>query len=69
MKSLVLFSCFIPLVMIYVIMKLSVWMSAINDEHSYVRRESRKPHGPYVENAYADVDAKEEEYGSSTDYQ
>mgnify|MGYP003353313688 FL=1 len=55
--------------MIYVIMKLSVWISAVNEEHFYVQRESRKPHGPYVENAYADVDAKEEEYGSSTDYQ
>ena len=49
-------------------MKLSVWMFAINDEKNYVRAESRKPHGPYVEDAYADVDEEEEEYGDRTDY-
>ncbi len=49
-------------------MKLSVWISAVNDEQKYVRSESRKPHGPYVVNAYADVDEEEEEYGDRTDY-
>ena len=28
----------------------------------------KKPHGPYVENPYEDVDEKEEEYGDRTDY-
>ena len=58
--------CFLPLAMVWIIMKLSVWMFAINDEKNYVRAESRKPHGPYVADAYADVD--EEEYGDRTDY-
>ena len=49
-------------------MKLSLWISAVNDEQKYVRAESKKPHGPYVENAYADVDEEEEEYGDRTDY-
>ena len=49
-------------------MKLSVWVSAVNAEQDYVRKESKKPHGPYVANAYADVDEKEEEYGDRTDY-
>ena len=48
--------CFLPLAMIWIIMKLTVWMFAINDEKNYVRAESRKPHGPYVADAYADVD-------------
>ena len=60
--------CFLPLAMIWIIMKLSVWMFAINDEKNYVRAESRKPHGPYVANAYEDVDSEEEEYGDRTDY-
>ena len=60
--------CFLPLAMIWIIMKLSVWMFAINDEKNYVRAESRKPHGPYVADAYADVDEEEEEYGNRTDY-
>ena len=35
---------------------------------NYVRTESNKPHGPYVADAYADVDGEEEEYGDRTDY-
>jgi len=68
MKSLILLACFLPLAIIYIVMKLSVWIAAVNDEQNYVRDESRKPHGPYVDNAYADVDEEEEEYGSKTDY-
>ena len=68
MNSLVLVACFLPLGIIWIIMKLSLWIAAVNEEQSYVRRESKKPHGPYVENAYADVDEEEEEYGDRTDY-
>ena len=68
MKPLVLIACFLPLGIIWIIMKLSLWIAAVNDEQKYVRAESRKPHGPYVENAYADVDEEEEEYGDRTDY-
>lgn len=49
-------------------MKLSLWIAAANNERRYVKAESRKPHGPYVENAYADVDEEDEEYGDRTDY-
>jgi hypothetical protein len=49
-------------------MKLSVWISAVNNEQKYVGSESRKPHGPYVVNPYGDVDEEEEEYGDRTDY-
>ena len=41
-------------------MKLSVWIAAVNDEQNYVKAESKKPHGPYVANAYEDVDEEEE---------
>ncbi len=60
--------CFLPIAIIWIVMKLSVWMFAINDEKNYVKAESRKPHGPYLADAYADVDAEEEEYGDRTDY-
>ena len=68
MKSLILVACFLPLAMIWIIMKLSLWIAAVNEEQTYVREESLKPHGPYVADAYADVDEEEEEYGSKTDY-
>ena len=68
MKPLVLIACLHHLQLIWIIMKLSLWISAVNDEQKYVRAESKKPHGPYVANAYADVDEEEEEYGDRTDY-
>ncbi len=39
-------------------MKLSLWIAAVNQEQNYVRTESKKTHGPYVGDAYADVDAE-----------
>ena len=68
MNSIILIACFTPLALIWIIMKLALWISAVNDEQKYVRAESKKPHGPYVANAYADVDEEEEEYGDRTDY-
>ena len=68
MNSIILIGCFTPLALIWIIMKLSLWISAVNDEKNYVRAESKKRHGPYVANAYEDVDAEEEEYGDRTDY-
>ena len=68
MKPLVLVACLSPIAAIWIVMKVAVWFSAVNDERKYVRAESKKPHGPYVANAYEDVDAEEEEYGDRTDY-
>ena len=68
MNSIILIGCFSPLALFWIIMKLSLWISAVNDEKNYVRAESKKPHGPYVADAYADVDEEEEEYGDRTDY-
>ena len=60
MKSLILIACFLPLVLIWLIMKLSIWIAAITEEQKYVREESKRQHGPYLENAYADLDEEEE---------
>jgi hypothetical protein len=67
-QTLLVFACFLPLAIIFIVMKLAVWMSAVNAEQEYVREESFKSHGPYVGNPYADVDEEEEEYGDRTDY-
>tara|TARA_Y100000592_G_C5457750_1_gene312281 strand:+ start:524 stop:676 length:153 start_codon:yes stop_codon:yes gene_type:complete len=48
--------------------KLSVWVIAVNSESNYVEAESKKPHGPYLADAYADVDEEEEEFTDRTDY-
>ena len=68
MKPLVLFACFLPIGIIYIVMKLAVWVSAVNTENSYVGKEPLRKRGPFVANAYADVDDEEEEYGDRTDY-
>ena len=60
--------CLSPLVIVFLLMKFIVWISAVNSEQSYVRKEPFRKRGPYVVDAYADVDEKEEEYGDRTDY-
>ena len=62
MKPLILIACFLPLVMIWLIMKLSLWIAAVNEEQTYVREDAKRPHGPYVEDPYGDVDEEEENY-------
>lgn len=66
--AIILGLCFTPLAIIYVIMKITLWLSASVDEYEYVKKQSRSQHGPYLDNPYADVDEEEEEYGIRTDY-
>ena len=68
MTSVILIGCFTPLIIIFIIMKLSVWISAVNSEKTYVAGEKFRVRSGFVENPYEDVDAEEEEYGDRTDY-
>ena len=68
MNPVVLIACLSPIAIIWIVMKLSLLMFSANDERRYVKAESKKQHGPYVADAYADVDEEEEEYGDRTDY-
>ena len=68
MNTVVLLACLSPIAVIFIVMKLAVFLSGIYSEEKYVESESRKPHGPYVANPYEDVDEEEEEYGNRTDY-
>jgi hypothetical protein len=61
--------CFTPIIAIYIMLKIAVWMSAVNTESDYVRKEPSRKRGPFLDNPYADVDEKEEEFGDRTDYQ
>ena len=49
-------------------MKLAMLASAVKTESDYVRKEPFRKRGPYLADAYADVDEEEEEYGDRTDY-
>ena len=68
MRSVILLGCFLPLIILFIVMKLAVWVDAVNAEKDYVREDAKRPHGPYVANAYADLDEEDEEYGDRTDY-
>ena len=68
MNTVVLLTCLSPIAVIFIAMKLAVFLSGIYSEEKYVESESKKPHGPYVANPYEDVDEEEEEYGDRTDY-
>jgi len=68
MNPIILIGCFTPLVIIFLVMKLAVWIDAVNAEQDYVRQEPLRKRGPFVADAYADVDEEEEEYGNRTDY-
>ena len=67
-QTLILVGCFLPLAIIYIIMKLSVWIAAVNAEVEYGKWDAKRPHGPYVANAYEDVDHEDEDYSDRTDY-
>ena len=53
---------------IFIVMKLAVWIATANAEVDYVRRSPLRKRGPFVADPYADVDEEEEEYGDRTDY-
>lgn len=58
--SLLVSLCFLPLTIIFIITKISLWMSSSATEVKYVKEDAKQPHGPYLENAYGDVDEEEE---------
>ena len=68
MRPVILVGCFLPLIILFIVTKLAVWIEAVNAEQDYVKREPLRKRGPFVDNPYADVDEEEEEYGDRTDY-
>lgn len=62
MKQVIILSlCFLPLAIIYIIMKLSLLLSSSVSEINYVKEDGKREHR-YLENAYGDLDEEEEDY-------
>jgi hypothetical protein len=61
--ALIVSLCFLPLAIIYIIMKVSLWLSTSVNEVKYVKEDAKRPHGPYLADAYEDIDAEEEPDG------
>ena len=66
MNSVIVVLCFMPIVIIFIVMKLATWLSLTTFETKYIKREAKKPHGPYYPDAYADVDEEEDDYWNLT---
>lgn len=52
--------CLSPLAVVFVLMKVITWMTAVNTEAAYVRQEPLRQRGPYVAEAYVDIDQEKE---------
>jgi hypothetical protein len=59
-QAFILSLCFLPLAIIYVIMKVSLWLSTSVSEINYVKEDAKREHGPFLTNVYADVDEENE---------
>lgn len=68
MKPAILIACLSPVIAIWIVMKLALWLYVTEEEREYVAGEKFRKRGKFVENPYADVDDEEEEYGDRTDY-
>ena len=52
--------CFLPLAIIIIITKISLWMSYSAAEVKYVKEDAKLPHGPFLSNVYEDTDEEDE---------
>jgi len=59
--ALIVSLCFLPLAVIYIVMKLSLLWSSSISEANYVREDSKRPHGPFLPNVYDDFDPEDED--------
>lgn len=59
--SLLILLCFLPMIILFIGIKFLLLFTETSKEIKHVHSEAQKPHGPYLENVYADVDAEEEE--------
>lgn len=60
--GIILSLCFLPLGIMFAIMKLSLLFSSSVSEVKYVKEDAKREHGPYLENPYGDVDEEDEKY-------
>lgn len=61
MKNAVILSlCFLPLTIIFIVMKVSLWFSSSINEIKYVKEDAKQSPRTYLENVYADVDEEDE---------
>ena len=55
-----LFLCFLPIIIIYIIMKLVLLLEETHKEYDYVKREPQRERGPYVDEPYGELEEEDE---------
>ena len=58
----ILFFCFLPLIIIFIVMKFVLLVEETNKELTYVREEPNRIRGPFLENVYEDAEDEDEDY-------
>ena len=52
--------CFLPLAIIFIVTKISLWMSSTSKEVKYIKEDGKQEHGPFLTNVYDDFDPENE---------
>ena len=65
MKPTVLIACLSPIAIIWIAMKLAMWLYVTEEEREYDKEKKYRKRGPYLADVYADVDEEEEERWNS----
>ena len=58
----ILLLCFLPLIIIFILMKFILLVEESHKEIDYVRKEPTRKRGPYVEHPYEDTEDQEDDY-------
>jgi hypothetical protein len=53
--------CFLPLAIIFIVTKISLWMSSTTNEVKYIKEDAKRPHKPFLTNVYDDFDPENED--------
>jgi hypothetical protein len=52
--------CFLPLAIILIVTKISLWMSSSAAEIKYVKEDAKLTRGPFLPDVYGDIDKENE---------
>ena len=58
----VLLFCFLPLIIIFILMKFVLLVEESHKELTYVQKEPTRERGPFLENVYEDLEDEEDDY-------
>jgi len=58
----ILFLCFLPLIIIFILMKFVLLAEESHKELTYVRKEPTRKRGPFLENVYDEAEDEDESY-------